>query len=283
MSHETGPGMDGDFARRMRSGLAAMAPREVARTRRIRGRVAGGALGAMALAVVTVLGVQVVGAGGQGGVEAVPTPTPTPTSSIEPTPEPSVEPTQEPDPEPTPPPGFEGVAAGQPVVVGTRDTTYGGGDTGAAGDGEPVVQHDLYVLCRSVGVVELPGRTVNCSQLQQDTVIVLLDVTTPAAVGVPQATWSDDFTGVVHVMPAGEAPPGTGVGGVAAVWVPCGLGVSAVGESAFTCTWTQGVLAATEEAAWGIPYGADELVPPITREVGTGDGQVLVFELDPQP
>ena len=73
------------------------------------------------------------------------------------------------------------------------------------------------------------------------------------------------------------------MGGVAAVWVPCALGVSAIGDSAFTCTWTQGALAATEEAAWGIPYAADQLVPPITREVGYGAGRMLVFELDPQP
>lgn len=270
MSHETGPGMDDEFAARMRRGLSAMAPREVARTRRIRRTAASGAFGVLAVAVVAVLGGQVLGLPGDGSVEAVPTPSPTvvETPSAEPTPEPTPEPspsvTPEPDPEPTPPPGFEGVAAGVPVVTDTLDTTtFGGyGDTGAAG-GEPYAVHDVYVLCRGAGSVETPWEIVDCTAEAPMTVIAQLRVHTPVSAGPrPSVILSDDFTGTVRIVEAGEVPGGTGTGGVASAWVECPVSLT-IGGSAFSCTWTQGSLIAAEEAAWGIPYAADQLAPPI--------------------
>jgi hypothetical protein len=287
MSQDGGPGMDEEFAARMRRGLSAMAPREVARTRRIRRRVAGGALGALAAAVVAVVGVQTIGAAGDGSVEAVPTPTSTvgETSSAEPTPEPtpsaSSDPVVEPEPEPTPPPGFEGVAAGTPVVVDTLDTTEAGfGDTGAAGDGEPYVLHDVYVLCRDEGTVQTPWDVVDCTAEAPMTVIAQLGIPTFASQGTrPSIVMSDDFSGTVRVVDAGEVPGGTGIAGVAAAWVGCPATVT-IGGSAFTCSWVQGPLVAAEEAAWGIPYAADQLVPPIVREDPSAP-MIVRFVLDP--
>ncbi|MFC7432177.1 MULTISPECIES: hypothetical protein [unclassified Agrococcus] len=291
MSHETEPGMDDEFAARMRRGLSAMAPREVARTRRIRRTAASGVLGVLAVAVVAVLGGQVLGLPGDGSVEAVPTPTPTvvdtpspvPSSDPAPTasPGPSPGPSPEPDPEPTPPPGFEGVAAGVPVVTDTLDTSggVGYGDTGAAGD-EPYLLHDVYVLCRGAGVVETPRVAVDCAEEAPMTVIAQLNVVTYESWGTrPLVTLSDDFTGTVRVVDSGEIPGGVGTGGVAAAWVTCPAALT-IGGSAFSCTWTQGSLIAAEEAAWGIPYSADQLVPPIVLDDPTAP-QTIRLVLDP--
>ncbi|WP_186329397.1 hypothetical protein [Agrococcus jejuensis] len=278
MSDETGPEMDEAFAARMRRGLAAMPPREVARRQRIQGRAAG-ALGVLAIVAVTVLGVQTLGSSGP-GVEAVPTPTPTPsvTPSPEPTPEPTPSttptPTPEPDPEPTPPPGFEGVAAGVPVV--TLVGQGGRGDTGAAG-GPAVDVYDIYVLCRGVGSVETPRLVVDCAQEAPSTVIAQMRVSTLAGTGA-QVVLSDDFTGVVRVVAAGEDPGGIGIGGVASVWTECPY-VASVGGIPFDCTWADGEQYALELAAWGIPYGPDQLVPTI--ELAFEMGTNVRFVLDP--
>jgi len=281
MSDETGPGMDEAFAARMRRGLAAMPPREVARTERLRQRAAG-AIGVLVIVAVTVLGVQTLGPGASPGIEAVPTPTPTPsaTPTPEPTPEPapSVSPTPEPDPGPTPPPGFEGVAAGVPVVT---ELSGGFGDTGAAG-GEPFVTHDIYVLCQGIGVVETPYESVDCAALAPWTVIAVLSVPTYVSEGTtPAVTLSADFDGTVRVVEAGEQPGGVGVGGYATVWVPRS-DVTSVGGVPFTFTYTQDGLASSEEAAWGIPYSPDQLVPTIVR-ANPDDRAVTVvrFVLDP--
>lgn len=286
MSDETGPGMDEAFAQRMRRGLSAMPPRELARTERIRQRVAGG-LGLLVIVAVTVLGVQTLGPGASPGIEAVPTPTPTPsvTPTPDPTPDPtpSVSPTPDPAPDPTPPPGFEGVAAGQPVVTETFDTAggVGLGDTGAA-VGEPYRVHDVYVLCRGQGVVETPLETIDCAAETPMTVLAYLGtISLVSQGGYPQVTLSGDFTGTVRIVAPGETPGGVGVGGVASVWVDCPPRLESIGGVVFTCTWTQGTLIPLEEAAWGIPYAPDQLVPPIVRANAEGSGTVVRFVLDP--
>lgn len=285
MNDETGPEMDEAFAARMRRGLAAMPPREVARRQRIQGRAAG-ALGVLAIVAVTVLGVQTLGSSGP-GVEAVPTPTPTPsvTPSPEPTPEPTPSttptPTPEPDPEPTPPPGFEGVAAGVPVVTGL---TGGLGDTGAAGSA-PDTFHDVYVLCRGVGAVETftigaEPTVVDCTAEASGTVIARLGVATYDGAR-PNVVLSGDFTGVVRVVEPGVQPGGLGVGGFATAWVDCFSAIETVGGIDFACDYEDpSGMATAEVAAWGIPYSADQLVPRIVRSDVTRGGYVR-FLLDP--
>lgn len=281
MSDETGPEMDEAFAARMRRGLAAMPPREIARRQRIQGRAAG-ALGVLAIVAVTVLGVQTLGSSGP-GVEAVPTPTPTPSvaPAPEPTPEPtpSTTPTPEPDPEPTPPPGFEGVAAGVPVI--TELGQQGIGDTGAAGGPTVIDYADVYVLCRGAGSVDVEGFTVDCTQEAPSTVIALLPLAFDAAIAASPSVVPDaGFTGVVRIVEPGEQPVGLGIGGVASVWVSCPAdGLESIGGVAFDCDQMYEGLYVGELAAWGIPYSADELVPTVVRASG-GFAQVR-FVLDP--
>lgn len=281
MSDREGSEMDEAFAARMRRGLAAMPPREVARTQRIQQRAAG-ALGVLAIVAVTVLGVQTLGSTGQ-GVEAVQTPSPTP--SVTPAPEPappvapSGTPTPEPDPEPTPPPGFEGVAAGVPVI--TELSQGGFGDTGAAGGPTTFGYADVYVLCEGAGTVDVRGSIVDCAQEAPSTVVAMLPVAFDASVeSSPSVVPDTGFTGVVRVVAPGEQPAGLGMGGVASVRVPCpSSGPVTIGGVVFDCDQMYEGLVVRELAAWGIPYSADQLVPRVVQ----ADGGVtqLRFVLDP--
>ncbi|WP_175414212.1 hypothetical protein [Agrococcus sp. SGAir0287] len=280
MNDDRVPQMDDEFAARMRRGLAAMAPREVARTRRIQERVAS-AVGVLVIVAVVVLGVQTFAPTiGGPGVEAVPTSTPTPsvTPSPEPTPTPTPTPTPEPEPEPTPPPGFEGVAAGVPVI--TELSLPGFGDTGAAGGSTITAFVDVYVLCQGAGSVDVGGYTVDCTQEAPSTVIAMLPVGfDPAVESSPSIVPDAAFTGIVRVVARGEQPAGLGIGGVASVWVQCPSTGTVIGGVAFDCDELYDGLHIRELAAWGIPYSADQLVPTIV--LGEGGGGLLRFVLDP--
>jgi len=283
VNHDEVPEMDDEFATRMRRGLAAMAPREVARTRRIQERVAG-AVGVLVIVAVVVLGVQTLGptVGGP-DVEAGQTPTPTPSVTPSPDPTPSVMPsaTPTPEPEPTPPPGFEGVAAGVPVVTGL---TGGVGDTGAAGGREPDTFHDVYVVCQGAGAVETyTGQyepiVDDCASQPLNTVIVRLGLATYDG-ALPDVRPSADFTGLVRIVEPGAIPAGTGTGGTATAYVDCFSEIETVGGIDFTCTYADENGVASELAAWGIAYSGDELVPTIVRSDVTSGGLVR-FVLDP--
>lgn len=281
MSDETGPEMDEAFAQRMRRGLAAMPPRELARTERLRQRAAG-VIGVLVIVAVTVLGVQTLGPGASPGMEAVPTPTPTPsvtpTPDPTPTPAPSVSPTPEPDPEPTPPPGFEGVAAGVPVI--TELGQAGIGDTGSAGGGPSVIAYaDVYVLCQGTGSVDVEGVIVDCTEEAPSTVIATLSLAYDSAIASTPAVVPDaGFTGIVRVVERGQQPAGLGIGGVASVWVSCPAdGLQSIGGVAFDCSQTYEGSYVGELAAWGIPYSAGQLVPTVVND---GFAQ-LRFVLDP--
>lgn len=260
-------GMDAAFRARMRQGLSTMAVRERTRERRRNRAIAGGALAAVVVATAAVFGVQALaGADGQRDQAAPPAPT-----SEAPAPTPTPEPTPTEPPEPTPPPGFEGVAAGEPIVTESRAGDVG--DTGAAG-GPHASQIegyiDSYVLCEGSGQVYSGDELwVDCATLQPGTVI--------ADIGSPQyRDWVDselsrsaDFDGTVRAVPNGEVPEGVGVGGSATVYVECLFEPSVtIGGVRFECmepvdTGAGSTEVAAEMAAWGVPFGPDELVPRI--------------------
>lgn len=270
--------MSDAFKARMRQGLSTMAVRERMRERARNRAIAGGALAAVVIAAGAVLGVQVLAGGaahqdmaGPGtSTTAEPTapPAPGPTEAPEPT---ETEPTETAPAEPTPPPGFDGVAAGEPLVTSTIPLESG--DAGAGGGYDPGQverRTDIYVLCEGTGTVSLGDEPwIDCTTLQPGTVAVHLDRPYFSDWDDDELVVSDDFDGVVREVPAGEAPAGTGTGGTATVHVICfGDAPTVVGGVSFECSWSDDDEQARSVAAWGVPFGPDELVPRITERNG---------------
>ncbi len=261
-------GMDDAFRARMRQGVATMAVRERVRERARNRAIAGGALATVVVATAAIFGVQALGGAAERHDQAAP-PTPTRTAA----PEPTVSPTPQPTPteqEPTPPPGFEGVAAGEPVVTGVIPPGDAG-DAGAAGGPHPSQIEgyvDAYVLCEGDGrVYSGDDLWVDCGALAPGTVIV--DIGTPRfrEWDDPELTWSADFDGEVRVVPNGEQPEGVGVGGTATVHVECLLAPPVtIGGVRFDCEGSPEAGHVTDLAAWGLPFGPDVLVPRIEVE-----------------
>ncbi len=260
MSDERQPGMSPDFRARMRQGVSTMAVRERVRERRRNRAVAGGAVAAVAAAVLGVGVWQFSGVLDPRVDEAAPAPTTTPTA-IEPsvTPEPTVAATETPDPGPTPPPGFEGVAAGEPIVTASVERGESG-DTGAAGGPGIERMVDVYVLCEGTGTVSFGGAVwIDCADFEAGTGWAVLGEADLVGDGDPQYTTSDDFDGQLQVVDAGVAPQGSAQAATATVYYDCGPSVT-IGGVLFDCSDPTSI---DELAAWGVPIGAGSFAPTI--------------------
>lgn len=274
-------GMSDEFASRMRQGLSTMAVRERVRERSRNRAIAGGALAAVVVATVAVLGSQALGQLGperdQAGPAVTQTPTTAPTGPTEPgstEPAPSETAPSEPTPTdtaPTPPPGFAGVAAGEPLVVDTESCGDGCGDAGAAGDGTHVERRfDIYLLCEGSGSVSYGGAPwVDCSEHPAGSGFVQFDVIDTFEDGDPQVTASSDFDGQLSVVEAGQPPVGSGAGGTATVWVTCigSTGSVMVGGVLFDCSTAVApegeIVVGSTIAAWGVPIRPGEIAPRV--------------------
>lgn len=268
------PGMSEEFKARMRQGLSTMAVRERVRERRRNRAIAGGALAAVVVCAVAVFGSQALGNLSSERDQAAP---PTPTAPTE-TAQPTAEPTAEPTPEetapasPTPPPGFEGVAAGEPLVLDHETCVGGCGDVGAGG-GPPVERtFDVYLVCEGSGSVSYGGELwVDCAGQATGAGFVRLGVLDTVDDGDPQFTTSGDFNGRLAVVDAGAPPVGDGAGGTATVWVTCHSPYDAVtvGGVLFDCGTVEvpqdELLVRATMAAWGVPILPGEIAPRIEQ------------------
>lgn len=273
--------MRDEFRARMRQGLASMAVRERVRERARNRAIAGGALAAVVLVTAGVFGVQAVGGNAERDQAAPPTPSPTvvetpaPTATEPAATEPAETDPPETDPaEPTPPPGFEGVAAGEPIVTGS-ETCDGCGDAGATGDYRAFL--DVVVLCESAGAVTYNGlHWIDCTTVPAGTGVMqvalplLSDEPDPVLEGV------DGFTGELQVVPHGQPVPGDAGGASASVYYDCdgwGGGVPiTVGGTVFDCSSEAGER--LQLAAWGVPIPAGQLVPTLSVPEGTPGAQL---------
>lgn len=273
--------MRDEFRARMRQGLASMAVRERVRERARNRAIAGGALAAVVLVTAGVFGVQALGGSAERDQAAPPTPSPT----VAETPAPTATDPAETDPAhsepgettpaaPTPPPGFEGVAAGEPIVIGS-ETCDGCGDAGAGGDYRAFL--DVVVLCEGVGAVTYDGLPwIDCATVPAGTGVVqvalplLRDEPDPVFAGV------DGFTGQVRVVPHGQSVMGDAGGASASVYYDCdgwGGGVPiTVGDTVFDCSGDAGER--LHLAAWGVPIPLGQLVPALSVPEGTPGAQL---------
>ncbi|WP_306233264.1 hypothetical protein [Agrococcus beijingensis] len=280
-----GPGpepMDDAFKARMRQGLSSMAVRERLRERRRNRAIAGGALAAVVVATVAVIGAQALGGGqleqdrAQPGTTQTPAPatssTPAPTEPSTPAPtEPSTPAPSEPGPAPaTPPAGFEVVAAGEPRVLDVQSCADGCGDAGTGG-GSPVERtFDVYLLCEGSGSVAYGGQSwVDCSEHPAGSAFVQLDAIDTVDDGDPQFTTSTDFDGQLRVVEPGRLPAGDAGGSTATVFVTCQgtRGTVRVAGVVFDCAAAEAapgmVVRSSTIAAWGVPIEAGALAPRI--------------------
>lgn len=265
MSDERPPGMSEEFQARMRLGLSTMAVRERVRERRRNRAIAGGAVAAAVVALVAVLGGQVL-AGGAGERDvAVPTQTAEPTT--EPTQPsldtPTLEPSETEPAEPTPPPGFEGVAAGEPdYVQSTACPTNDCGDAGAAGGPSLEGQYDVYVLCEGAGQVLYGGRVwIDCAQYDAGTGWAMLGYGDFVGDGDPEFTATPDFEGRLDVLAPGAVPQGRAQAATATIYHDCsrGPGELRVGGTLWECRRDD--YAAESVSAWGVPIAEGSYAP----------------------
>ena len=268
MSDRQQSGMSPDFRARMRQGLSTMAVRERVRERRRNRAIAGGAVAAVAAAVVGVGVWQFAGALDLRIDEAAPAPTTTMEPSAEPSAEPPPSATPEPVPTetaPVPPPGFEGVAAGEPIVTDFVDCRNGCGDTGAAGGPALERSYDVYVLCEGSGSVLFGGAEwIDCADHEPGTGWALVDRSDVVGDGDPRFTATPDFDGQLQVVEPGEVPPGSVEGETATVYYDCGPTVT-IGGVTFDCNTDPGII--PDLAAWGVPI-ADGSFAPMMESVG---------------
>jgi hypothetical protein len=268
MSDEQQSGMSEEFKARMRQGLSSMAVRERVRERRRNGAIAGGAVAAVAAAVIGVGAWQFAGTLDPRVDQAAP---PAPTSTIEPSAVPSTDPsiattptpTETIPPQPTPPPGFEGVASGVPIV--TASVPRGeGGDTGAAGGGGVEREYDVYVLCEGTGTVSFGGAEwIDCTDFEEGTGWAVFGQVDEVGDGDPRYTASPDFDGELSVIDAGASPPGSAGGSTATVYYDCGPTVT-IGGVLFDCDADP--TAIVNLAAWGVPIGAGSFAPRVESD-----------------
>lgn len=284
MTDQLPPEPMGDaFKARMRQGLSAMAVRERLRERRRNRAIAGGALAAVVVATVAVIGAQALTSvqlerdlAGPGTTEA---PSPTDAATATPTPTPAVEP---PSATPTvpvetpaqtgPPPGLEGVAAGVPEVLDVLSCPGGCGDTGAGGGSQIERRFDIYLVCEGRGQVRYGGQEwIDCADHPAGSGFVQLDAADTYEDGDPQLTTSDDFDGALSVVDSGGVPVGARPAERATVYVTCLVveGAVTVGGVVFDCAAPQApegeFVQQSTMAAWGVPILAGEIAPRIER------------------
>ncbi|WP_343920022.1 hypothetical protein [Agrococcus citreus] len=267
------PRMSDDFKARMRQGLSSMAVRERVRERRRNRAIAAGAVAAVTAVVLGVGAWQVVGAIDPRVDQAATPPTTTVEPSATPTPTPTLAPaaTETAEPEPTPPPGFEGVAAGVPIITDFIDCSAGCGDSGAAGG--PMIERvfDVYVLCEGTGSVLYGGAEwIDCADHEPGSGWALLDASDVVGDGDPRYTTSPDFDGQLQVVDAGAAPSGDATGSTATVYYDCGASVT-IGGVLFDCS-DPGII--PDLAAWGIPIAPGSFAPRIEFAPGDAKGPV---------
>ncbi|MCH1881885.1 hypothetical protein [Agrococcus sp. ARC_14] len=278
--------MSDEFKSRMRQGLSSMAVRERMRERSRNRAIAGGALAAVVVATVAVFGAQALGGVAERDQAAPSSPTPTVVETPTPgeTTAPTPAPTESPEPEPTAPPGLEGVAAGEPLVVGVETCADGCGDAGAAGP-EPIVERifDIYLVCEGRGTVFFGSEAwIDCSAQQVGSGFVQLDQRDVVGDGDLEFTSSEDFNGALTLVDAGQPPVGTIEGDSATVWVTCSDQSSTitVGGVAFDCSAAEApaddFFRSATLAAWGVPILPGEIAPRIERDQGTGSVSFVV-------
>lgn len=280
MSEERPPEMGDDFRGRMRQGLSSMAVRERLRERRRNRAIAGGALAAIVVATVAVIGSQALGGAqleqdrAQPGTTQTPgqPPAQTPGGTDPGTSTPPVEPPVETG-APTPPPGLEGVAAREAQLLDVA-TCAECGDAGSA-DGAPVEgRFDVYLVCEGRGTVSFGGVLwVDCAEHPAGTGFAQLGVVDTLSDGDPQLTASSDFDGRLSRVDEGAPAVGEGEGGTATVWVTCS-GQSepvVVGGVTFDCGAVEApegeMVTAATFAAWGVPILPGEIAPRLTGAV----------------
>ncbi|WAC67196.1 hypothetical protein OVA14_05490 [Agrococcus sp. SL85] len=276
MSDERPPGMSEEFQARMRLGLSTMAVRERVRERRRNRAIAGGAVAAAVVAVVAVLGGQVLAGGASERDVAVPTQTAEPTT--EPT-QPSLdtptpEPTETEPAEPTPPPGFEGVAAGEPSVLDSVDCSEGGcGDAGAAGGPSVEGVYDVYVLCQGTGQVRFGDSVwIDCTQFDPGTGWALLAYDDTVGDGDPEFTATSEFDGRLDVLPTGESPQGRAQASTATVYYDCsGFEEGPIIDGVQWDCRQGGFSIIPDLGAWGVPIPEGSYAPRIRHD---GDGSL---------
>lgn len=280
MSDEQQPGMSEEFKARMRQGLSSMAVRERVRERRRNRGIAGGAVAAMAAAIVGVGVWQFAGALDPRVDQAAPAPTTTPASiepSAEPTPEPTPTATATATPEPTetgptPPPGFEGIAAGEPIITDFFDCGGGCGDAGAGGGLEVERSFDVYVLCEGSGSVLYGGvEWIDCAQHEPGSGWALLGLLDFVGDGDPQYTTGAGFDGYLQVVDPGVVPTGSVENSTATVYYDCGPPVT-IGGVRFACDGDPGII--PDFAAWGIAIERGSFAPRVEAAEGTRPSHV---------
>ncbi len=274
MSEERQPGMSDEFKTRMRQGLSSMAVRERVRERRRNRAIAGGGVAAVAALVVGVGVWQVTGAIDPSIDQAAP---PVPSMTAEPSatpPAPTLTTaTEAPEPTPAPPPGFEGVAAGEPIVTASVEAPEGG-DTGAGGGAPIEREYEVYVLCEGGGSVLFDGIPfIDCEQFEAGTGWAYFGLTDVVGDGDPQYTATADFDGQLQVVDKGAMPSGTVEGATVTVYYDCmSREVLTIGGQRFDCGADPRRI--PDLAAWGVPVAPGSFAPRIETEDAGFNGVV---------